>query len=195
MSFEHSHFSIRITWAKNGIYNSRRTLTTATSVQVIMFSTTLSSKECSIRKPRWSFWTHRIIHWEKFITSLQFFIQNMYFTSLQKNPFNCRDELTKIANLCKKYNVLCLSDEVYEWMIYDDNEHIRMNTLPGMWERTITIGSAGKTFSVTGWKTGWAYGPAGLMTNLQMVHQYCVDSCPSLLQVRVCQTLPTSALQ
>lgn len=70
-------------------------------------------------------------------------------------------------------------------MIYDDSEHIRLNTLPGMWERTITIGSAGKTFSVTGWKTGWAYGPADLMNNLQMVHQYCVDSCPSLIQVRL----------
>lgn len=72
-------------------------------------------------------------------------------------------------------------------MMYDGNEHIRMNTLPGMWERTITIGSAGKTFSVTGWKTGWAYGPADLMVNPQMVHQYCVDSCPSLIQVRFFQ--------
>lgn len=65
-----------------------------------------------------------------------------------------RGELTKIADLCKKHNVLCLSDEVYEWMVYDWNEHIRICTLPGMWERTITIGSAGKTFSVTGWKIG-----------------------------------------
>lgn len=96
---------------------------------------------------------------------------------------NCREELTKIANLCKKHNVLCVSDEVYEWMIYDDNEHIRICTLPGMWERTITIGSAGKTFSVTGWKTGWAYGPANLMLNLQMVHQNCVYTCPTPIQV------------
>jgi kynurenine--oxoglutarate transaminase/cysteine-S-conjugate beta-lyase/glutamine--phenylpyruvate transaminase len=54
-----------------------------------------------------------------------------------------------------------------------DNKMIQA-TLPGMWERTITIGSAGKTFSVTGWKLGWAYGPANLMVNLQMVHQNCV---------------------
>lgn len=104
-----------------------------------------------------------------------------------------RKELMKIADLCKKHNVLCVSDEVYEWMVYDGNEHVRMGkyseplalsprktltnkwnlfpiaTLPGMWERTLTCGSAGKTFSVTGWKTGWAYGPANLMTNLQMV--------------------------
>lgn len=85
-----------------------------------------------------------------------------------------RNELTKIADLCKKHNVLCLSDEVYEWMVYDGCEHIRICTLPDMWERTITIGSAGKTFSVTGWKIGWAYGPANLLVNLQMVHQNSV---------------------
>nr|BBA45757.1 kynurenine oxoglutarate transaminase [Pachyrhynchus infernalis] len=84
------------------------------------------------------------------------------------------EELTFIADLCKKHNVLCISDEVYEWMVYKPNEHIRIVTLPGMWERTITIGSAGKTFSVTGWKLGWAYGPANLMYNLLMVHQNSV---------------------
>jgi len=52
-----------------------------------------------------------------------------------------------------------------------------------MWERTITIGSAGKTFSVTGWKTGWAYGPAKLMRNLQTVHQNCVYTCSTPIQV------------
>lgn len=85
-----------------------------------------------------------------------------------------RDELTHIADLCKKHNVLCISDEVYEWMVYKPHEHIRIATLPGMWERTITIGSAGKTFSVTGWKLGWAYGPANLLFNLQMIHQNSV---------------------
>lgn len=52
-----------------------------------------------------------------------------------------------------------------------------------MWERTITIGSAGKTFSVTGWKIGWAYGPEHLMHNLHMVHQNCVYTCPTPIQV------------
>ncbi|XP_025830409.1 kynurenine--oxoglutarate transaminase 3-like [Agrilus planipennis] len=83
-------------------------------------------------------------------------------------------ELKVIADLCIKWDVLCLSDEVYEWMVYKPNKHIRIATFPGMWERTITIGSAGKTFSVTGWKTGWAYGPANLINNLFMVHQNCV---------------------
>ncbi|XP_023015012.2 kynurenine aminotransferase [Leptinotarsa decemlineata] len=81
------------------------------------------------------------------------------------------EEMTHIADLCKKWNVLCISDEVYEWLVYKPKKHIRMASLPGMWDRTITIGSAGKTFSITGWKTGWAYSPENLMVNLQMVHQ------------------------
>ena len=54
-----------------------------------------------------------------------------------------------------------------------------------MWERTVTIGSAGKTFSVTGWKSGWAYGPANIMKNLFIVHQNCVNSCITPIQVRL----------
>lgn len=83
-------------------------------------------------------------------------------------------ELTRIAELCKKWNVLCIADEVYEWLVYPGHQHVRICTLPGMWERTISIGSAGKTFSVTGWKTGWAYGPKNLMNNLFTVHQNCI---------------------
>lgn len=60
-----------------------------------------------------------------------------------------REELEGIANLAKKHNFYILSDEVYEAMTYDNVPHIRMASLPGMWERTITLGSAGKSFSVT----------------------------------------------
>lgn len=56
-------------------------------------------------------------------------------------------------------------------------------TFPGMWERTITVGSAGKTFSVTGWKTGWAYGPANLIHNLHVVHQIVLNACYTPIQV------------
>lgn len=54
-----------------------------------------------------------------------------------------------------------------------------------MWERTITVGSAGKTFGITGWKTGWAYGPTNLMFNLQMVHQNCLYTLSTILQVNL----------
>uniref|UniRef100_A0A665W8Z4 Kynurenine--oxoglutarate transaminase 3 n=1 Tax=Echeneis naucrates TaxID=173247 RepID=A0A665W8Z4_ECHNA len=60
-----------------------------------------------------------------------------------------RDELQIIADLCIKHDTLCFSDEVYEWLIYKGHQHIKIATLPGMWDRTITISSAGKTFSVT----------------------------------------------
>ncbi|XP_026763993.1 kynurenine aminotransferase isoform X2 [Galleria mellonella] len=99
-----------------------------------------------------------------------------------------QQELELIADLCKKHNVLCLSDEVYEWMVFKPHKHIRIASLPGMWERTITIGSAGKTFSVTGWKIGWAYGPANLMTNLQVVHQNCVYTCCTPVQEAVARS-------
>ena len=79
-----------------------------------------------------------------------------------------RHEIEEIANLCKKHNVLVISDDVYEHMVFDDNEMIRIATLPDMYERTITVGSAGKTFSVTGWKLGWAIGPEHLLKNCQV---------------------------
>ncbi|XP_060856140.1 kynurenine aminotransferase-like isoform X2 [Metopolophium dirhodum] len=92
------------------------------------------------------------------------------------------DELTMIADLAKKHNVLVISDEVYEWLVYAPAKHIRMATLPDMWERTITIGSAGKTFSMTGWKLGWAYGPANLIKNLLVVHQTAIYTCATPVQ-------------
>ncbi|XP_074455284.1 kynurenine--oxoglutarate transaminase 3 isoform X2 [Larus michahellis] len=67
-----------------------------------------------------------------------------------------REELQVIADLCIKHDTLCISDEVYEWLVYKGNKHVKIATLPGMWERTITIGSAGKTYSVTGWKEALA---------------------------------------
>ncbi|XP_013183437.1 kynurenine aminotransferase isoform X2 [Amyelois transitella] len=114
---------------------------------------------------------------EKELESLFSDRTKMFILNTPHNPLGkvfTRQELEKIADLCKKYNVLCVSDEVYEWMVFEPLKHVRIATLPGMWERTITIGSAGKMFSVTGWKVGWAYGPANLLKNLQIVHQNCV---------------------
>ncbi|XP_037078994.1 kynurenine--oxoglutarate transaminase 3-like [Pollicipes pollicipes] len=93
-----------------------------------------------------------------------------------------RAELEAIAELCHRHDVLCVSDEVYEWMVFAPAEHVRIAGLPGMWERTITVGSAGKTFSVTGWKLGWAYGPASLVRNMQVVHQNTLYACNTPLQ-------------
>ncbi|BFZ05904.1 hypothetical protein BsWGS_08942 [Bradybaena similaris] len=100
-----------------------------------------------------------------------------------------KDELSIIADLCKKHDVVCVADEVYEWMTYDNSKHIKIATLPGMWERTITIGSAGKTFSVTGWKIGWSIGPKDLITCAQIVHQNCNYTCPTPIQEAVARGL------
>jgi len=91
-------------------------------------------------------------------------------------------ELDEICDLCVKYNTIVISDDVYEHIVYEESTLVRVASLPRMWERTITIGSAGKTFSVTGWKLGWAYGPAHLIKNCQVVHQHCVHQIPTPIQ-------------
>ncbi|CAH2311484.1 kynurenine--oxoglutarate transaminase 3 isoform X1 [Pelobates cultripes] len=100
-----------------------------------------------------------------------------------------KEELQLIADLCIKHDVICISDEVYEWLVYPGNKHIKIATLPGMWDRTITIGSAGKTFSVTGWKLGWSIGPAHLIKHLQTVQQNSIYTCPTPLQEALAQAL------
>ncbi|XP_029356692.1 kynurenine--oxoglutarate transaminase 3 isoform X2 [Echeneis naucrates] len=100
-----------------------------------------------------------------------------------------RDELQIIADLCIKHDTLCFSDEVYEWLIYKGHQHIKIATLPGMWDRTITISSAGKTFSVTGWKLGWSIGPEHLIKHLQTVMQNTLYTCPTPLQEAVAKSL------
>jgi len=94
-------------------------------------------------------------------------------------------ELESIAALVQAHDLVVLSDEVYEWMTYDGVPHIRLATLPGMWERTITLGSAGKTFSVTGWKIGWAIAPRQLAHAVLMAHQWIPFAVTTPLQEAV----------
>jgi N-succinyldiaminopimelate aminotransferase len=82
-----------------------------------------------------------------------------------------RQELELIARLCIEHDVLAVTDEVYEHLVFD-GEHIALGTLPGMAERTITISSAGKIFSFTGWKIGWACGPAELVGAVRTAKQF-----------------------
>lgn len=81
------------------------------------------------------------------------------------------DELTLIADLCKEFNVIVISDEVYEHLTYDGTKHIPIATLPDMFERTITVSSGAKTFSMTGWKIGWAMGHPDLIQGVWRIHQ------------------------
>lgn len=81
------------------------------------------------------------------------------------------EELTAIAGLCVEYDVIAICDEVYEEMTYGAI-HRRLASYPGMWERTLTLSSLGKTFSLTGWKVGWAIGAAPLTRGLRSAHQF-----------------------
>ncbi len=85
-----------------------------------------------------------------------------------------RRELQLFANLCIEYDVIVISDEVYEHLYFEGHQHIAIASLPGMFERTVTIGSAGKTFGMTGWKIGWVYGPPELITGVWRSHQFII---------------------
>jgi N-succinyldiaminopimelate aminotransferase len=82
-----------------------------------------------------------------------------------------RGELEAVAALCRQHDLIAVTDEVYEHLVFD-GEHVPLATLPGMAERTLTISSIGKTFSVTGWKTGWACGPAELVGAVRGAKQF-----------------------
>jgi len=80
-------------------------------------------------------------------------------------------ELAAIAELCIEWDIIVVTDEVYEHLVFD-GEHVPLATLPGMAERTLTISSAGKTFSFTGWKVGWVSGPAALVAAVRTAKQF-----------------------
>jgi N-succinyldiaminopimelate aminotransferase len=82
-----------------------------------------------------------------------------------------RSELQAIADVAIEHDLFVVTDEVYEHLVYD-GEHVPIATLPGMWERTLTISSAGKTFAMTGWKIGWATGPAALVAAVRTTKQF-----------------------
>jgi len=100
-----------------------------------------------------------------------------------------RAELRLIAELCQDHNTLAITDEVYDRLVFDGGAHVPLATLPGMWERTLTINSAGKTFSVTGWKIGYAVGPAHLNQALRQAHQWVTFATSSPLQEAVAVAL------
>ncbi|MBF6508073.1 pyridoxal phosphate-dependent aminotransferase [Nocardia farcinica] len=81
-------------------------------------------------------------------------------------------ELAAIAEVCREHDVIAITDEVYEHLLYDGREHHPLATLPGMAERTLSISSVGKSFSATGWKIGWICGPAELVAAVRAAKQF-----------------------
>lgn len=94
-----------------------------------------------------------------------------------------RAELELVSEVCRAHDVLAITDEVYERLVFEPDEpHLRLASLPGMWERTVTLSSLGKTFSLTGWKIGWAVGPAGLVAGVKAAHQFMTYAVATPLQ-------------
>lgn len=94
-------------------------------------------------------------------------------------------ELNEISELCKKWNCLAVTDEVYEYIVYDGRKHISMASLPEMSERTVTISSASKTYSVTGWRIGWVIAPKYITARIRKVHDFLTVGAPTPLQYGV----------
>ncbi|MBK7405260.1 MAG: aminotransferase class I/II-fold pyridoxal phosphate-dependent enzyme [Phycisphaerales bacterium] len=93
-----------------------------------------------------------------------------------------REELTLLAELCNAHNAIVIADEVYERLTFDGADHLSIATLPGMADRTITLSSLGKTFSLTGWKIGWAIAPTHLTAGIRAAHQFLTFATASPLQ-------------
>src|SRR6478735_816488 len=100
-----------------------------------------------------------------------------------------RAELQAVADLAVEHDLVVITDEVYEHLVYDANEHVPLATLPGMFERTLTLSSAGKSYSFTGWKVGWATGPAALVGAVLAAKQWLTFTSGSPLQPAVAHAL------
>jgi len=93
-----------------------------------------------------------------------------------------RDELEMIATLCRKWDAIAISDEIYEHIIYDGLQHVPIATLEGMADRTVTLNGLSKTFSVTGWRVGWTISPPSLTGAIRKVHDFLTVGAPAPLQ-------------
>jgi N-succinyldiaminopimelate aminotransferase len=102
-----------------------------------------------------------------------------------------KDELERIAALVIDHDAYVMMDEVYEHITFDGVPHVPMASLPGMRERTLSISSAGKTFSFTGWKIGWACGPERMIAAAQSAHQFVTFATSTPMQVAIARALET----
>lgn len=100
-----------------------------------------------------------------------------------------REELGQIAALCTKWGVLAVTDEIYEHILYDDAVHVPMATIDGMADRTITINSVSKTFSVTGWRVGWTIAPPDISGAIRKVHDFLTVGAAAPLQAAAAAAL------
>jgi len=104
-----------------------------------------------------------------------------------------RAELQAVADVAIEHDLVVITDEVYEHLVYDGHEHVPLATLPGMFERTLTLSSVGKSYSFTGWKVGWATGPAELVGAVLAAKQWLTFTSGAPLQPAVAFALDEEA--
>lgn len=130
-------------------------------------------------------------HWELPLQVLSDAITPRTRLIVVNNPMNpiskvfSREELNFIADLSLKHNLIIIADEVYEHLVFDDNRHISLFSLPAIRNRVVRIGSAGKSFSLTGWKVGYITADAALMAVIARAHQFVTFTTPPALQAAV----------
>ena len=135
----------------------------------------------SLREPDWSF----------DFNQLESLFNNKTRAIILNTPNNptgkvfSREELQFVAILCQKWDVLAITDEIYEHIVYEGKQHISMASLEGMADRTITINAASKTYSVTGWRVGYALASETLTSAIRKVHDFLTVGAPHPLQEAV----------
>ncbi|HEY2955054.1 MAG TPA: aminotransferase class I/II-fold pyridoxal phosphate-dependent enzyme [Candidatus Eisenbacteria bacterium] len=104
-----------------------------------------------------------------------------------------RAELSHVAELCRKWDVVAVTDEIYEHILYDGAEHVPLAGLEGMRERTVTISGVSKTYSVTGWRIGYCLAPPALSSAIRKVHDFLTVGAPAPLQEAAAVALESPA--
>jgi aspartate/methionine/tyrosine aminotransferase len=92
-------------------------------------------------------------------------------------------ELETIAKLCQEFGVIAITDEIYEYILFDGQQHVSIASLPGMADRTVTISGLGKTYSLTGWRVGWAIASQPITARIRKVHDYLTICAPGPFQI------------
>jgi aminotransferase len=142
-------------------------------------------KFVKLREPDWTFDPHELA--AAFSNRTRAIIINT-----PNNPTGkvfTREELTEIARHCQKWDVMAVTDEIYEHILYDGAVHVPMASLDGMAERTVTINSVSKTFSVTGWRVGWTIGPPDVTAAIRKVHDFLTVGAAAPLQAAAAAAL------
>ena len=100
-----------------------------------------------------------------------------------------RERLLEIAQIAEKHDLIVISDEIYDRLVYSGHQHVCFPSLPGMKERTLLLGGFSKDYAMTGWRIGYVLGPVALISGLVRIHQYTVMSSPTIAQIAAMEAL------